>query len=239
MVRLDSSSVVVFVAVLAFGAGWWAGTQRGVGESTELADASPEATAADAVQSGSRHPGLSSVAGDRSRVAPKESAPDPEAPTESAAEDAASPSFDPEFFRSLEGPERDAFLAEHRWEYIQGHHDAVVKALDRLEHLQDPQERFDEAAFLLQTSIALSLDVQNRAVAWEPGEPVNSNWVYRVHVDEFPEIAYFHAGQARDVDPATGVVTFAHMDPQYLALVHQRASTALDMYGLSKPDLDD
>lgn len=153
-----------------------------------------------------------------------------------------------EFYRNLAGAERERFFAEHRWDYIKTHRDAVQRAVASLETLEGARERFHRADSLSKTSIALLLDLHGRAVAWEPGVKMHmdtgkdgwysflsSNWIYRVNKSEFPEIAYFMGRQPHEIDPDTGEKTYLPMDPAMLAMALQRAQVALDLYDLSVP----
>ena len=248
MLRPGSRSTLALVAALAFGAGWWAASSFTAGEHVGDPRSASEGFAGGATEPQAEGPVPAPAAIDESRIALDPQASDPVVPAEPEDEVGTEPRFDDAFLRELEGPERAAFLAEHRWEYIRTNRDSILRNLEQLEGLADPRERYSKANSLLQSSIALILDVQNRAVAWEPGVPVShpmgrggwysflsSNWIYRVHVDEFPEIAYFHAGAPREVDPETGEVRFLSIDPQQLAQVHQRASQALELYENSAP----
>lgn len=144
------------------------------------------------------------------------------------------------------------YFAEHRWEYIKTHRDSIVRALAALEATADRHERFNEAGFLAQMSVAVLMDIHGRAVAWEPDGAihldtgkdgwysfVSSNWVYRVNESEFPEIAYFQGHHGYEIDPETGERDYAPVDPAMIALVHQRASVALEMYDFSVPQEDE
>lgn len=252
MLRLNSGSSLAFVAALAFGAGWWASAQQGASERLDAPSPEAEVPSAEVGEPSSGDPALPSTAVDEGRVVVDQAAFDPVSLAEPELEEGATSSIDDAFFRDLKGAERDAFLAEHRWEYIRTNRDAILRNLEELETLDEPRARYSMAGSLLQSSIALILDIQNRAVAWEPGVPVShpmgrggwysflsSNWIYRVHVDEFPEIAYFHAGAPREVDPETGEVRFLSVDPWQLAQVHQRASQALELYENSAPGAGD
>jgi hypothetical protein len=165
-----------------------------------------------------------SVPSETSRSSGTESLPIAAAPSELAAEREARDSdappdrkLDDSFYRNLRGPERERFFAEHRWEYIKTHRDAVLLGLERLEAIEDPFEHHQAGKTLANTNIALLLDLQNRARAWEPGVKeyldtgkdgwysfISSNWVYRVNEDEFPEIAYFHGKPRFEVSEETG-----------------------------------
>ena len=248
MLRLNSGSSLAFVAALAFAAGWWASAQQGASEWLDAPSPESEVPSAEVGEPSFEDQALPSTAVDESRVVVDQTAFDSVSLVEPEQQEGATSSIDDAFFRDLTGAERDAFLAEHRWDYIRTNRDSILRNLEQLERLRDPRERYSKANSLLQSSIALILDVQNRAVAWEPGVPVShpmgrggwysflsSNWIYRVHVDEFPEIAYFHAGAPREVDPETGEVRFLSIDPQQLAQVHQRASQALEFYENSAP----
>lgn len=252
MQRPQFGFLLGFVAALAFGAGWWAAARRGASERIGGPSPDSEVPSIEAGEPGPRDPALPGAAADEGRVVvdPQDSEPASLAVPE--VEDGAAAPIDDAFFRELEGAERDAFLAEHRWDYIRTNRDSILRNLEQLERLEEPRERYSKASSLLQSSIALILDIQNRAIAWEPGVPVSypmgregwysflsSNWIYRVHVSEFPEIAYFHAGAPREVDPETGEVRFLSIDPQQLAQVHQRASQALELYENSAPPAAD
>jgi len=160
----------------------------------------------------------------------------------------SNPEHDSAFFRNLKGAEREQYFAEHRWEYIKTHRDGVLLHLSRLAEQEDPNKRHLVGRSLANTSIALILDLQNRARAWEPGIAeyldtgkdgwysfISSNWVYRVNEDEFPEIAYFHAKAPFELDPETGQKVYLAMSPEMLVLLHQRADTALSLYDLYAP----
>ncbi len=235
------------VAILAFGGGWWASssrTKQGGSDPSSLT-IGPEHAAPAEAESGVTRPS-SALSSERAVLDP--AVPDEGPVAQPETSEPAVSHYTDEFYRKLAGAERVAFLAKHRWDYIRANRDSILRNLEELEDLEAPQDRYSKANSALQSSIALILDVQNRAVAWEPGVPVShdlgrggwysflsSNWIYRVHEDEFPEIAYFHAGAPRDLDPATGDVRFLPLDPQRLAEVHQRASQALELYDHSKP----
>ena len=159
-----------------------------------------------------------------------------------------SPEHDSDFYFNLAGAEREQFFAEHRWEYIETRRNSILRHLERLEAQVDPYRRHQVGGSLANSNIALILDLQNRARAWEPGVPevldtgkdgwysfMSSNWVYRVNKDEFPEIAYFHGKAPFELDPETGQEVYLPMNPEMLTLLHQRADTALSLYDLSAP----